>query len=69
MSSRDDLEKVYEGCLVGMAAHGRNALTGGPVERLPPHLWEALRLELQRRYRNATGEEFAVLDVSNSKAP
>ena len=58
-----DLERVLDGACVGKAAHGRNALTGGPVDRLPPRLWEALRLELQRRYRNATGEEFAVLIV------
>lgn len=62
-----DLGKIYEGCLVGIAAHGKNALTGGPVDRLPPHLWEQLRLELQRRYRNATGEEFAVLIVEGGK--
>ena len=59
----DELTRVYEKCLVSSAAHGKNALTGGPIDRLPPHLWEPLRLELQRRYRNATGEEFAVLAV------
>lgn len=59
----NDLKRVYENCLVGIAAHGVNALTGGPVDRLPPHLWERLRVELQRRYRNATGEEFATLVV------
>lgn len=69
MADRADLKRVYEGCLVSIAAHGRDALTGGPVDRLPPHLWEALRLELQRRYRNATGEEFAVLVADHSPSP
>lgn len=36
------------------------------MERLEPRLWEALRLELQRRYRRATGEEFAVLTIVNN---
>lgn len=48
---------------VNMSIYGKNALTGGPVDRLPPRLWEALRLELQDRYRLATGEEFAVLII------
>lgn len=28
---------------------------------LPPRLWEDLRLEMQKRLREATGEEFAVV--------
>lgn len=48
---------------VSMSIRGKNALTGGPVDRLPPRLWEALRIELQSRYRDATGEEFAVLKI------
>lgn len=38
----------------------------GSRDRLKPELWEALRLELQRRYRRATGEEFAVLTITNN---
>jgi hypothetical protein len=33
------------------------------VNRLPPRLWEALRLRLQGTYREATGEEHATLIV------
>jgi hypothetical protein len=65
----DDLQRIVDDAHVGMSAHGRNALTGAPVERLPPRLWDALRIELQRRYRNATGEEFAVLAVETLPAP
>ncbi len=28
---------------------------------LPPRLWEDLRLEMQKRLREATGEEFAIV--------
>lgn len=63
----EDFQRIGDNAHVGMAAHGKNALTGGPVDRLPPRLWEALRLELQRRYRNATGEEFAVLAVESHR--
>lgn len=59
----EDFKRIVDAALVGVAAHGKNALTGGPVNRLPPRLWEDLRVELQRRYRNATGEEFATLVV------
>ena len=62
--TRDYLRRSLDDAHVGMAAHGKNALTGGPVDRLPPRLWEQLRVELQRRYRNATGEEFATLVVT-----
>lgn len=65
--TRDDLQRIGDNAHVGMAAHGKNALTGGLVDRLPPRLWDALRVELQRRYRNATGEEFAVLAVESSQ--
>lgn len=64
-TTRMSLKETYEECLIGIALHGRNALTGGPVERLPPHLWERFRVQLQRLYRDATGEEFAVLEVKN----
>lgn len=35
-------------------------------QRLEPAQWEALRVEMQKRYRRATGEEFAVLTVDNN---
>ena len=32
-------------------------------ERLDPRLWEALRIEMQSRYRRSTGEEFAIIVI------
>ena len=58
--------RIGDAAHVGMSILGRNVLTGGPVERLPPRLWEDMRLELQRLYRKATGEEFAVLVVEST---
>lgn len=54
------LAKTLDDALVSFGA-GQHKLRDG--EYLPPRLWEALRLELQRRYRLATGEEQAVLRV------
>lgn len=34
------------------------------LESLPPRLWEALRIEMQRRLRRATGEPDAVVTFS-----
>lgn len=31
------------------------------TKTLPPRLWEGLRQEMQKRLREATGEEFAVV--------
>ena len=61
--TRDYLKRSLDDAHVSMSAHGKNALTGGPVDRLPPRLWNQLRIELQRRYRNATGEDQAILSV------
>ena len=58
------LQEMADDAHVNMSVRGRNALTGGPVDRLPPRLWEELRLALQERYRDATGEEYAVLTVT-----
>lgn len=59
------LMEMADDAHVSMSMRGRNALTGGPVDRLPPRMWEALRLEMQARYRRATGEEFAVIVIHN----
>lgn len=34
------------------------------LERLPPRLWEPFRQKLQAIYREATGEEIAVLSIT-----
>jgi hypothetical protein len=34
-------------------------------ELLPPHLWEALRIEMQQRWREATGEQHAILRIED----
>lgn len=52
--------KIADGARVSIAAAPDYSWRG---ERLDPRLWEALRLELQRRYRRSTGEEFAVLTI------
>jgi len=54
----DDMQSIHDGGLLSSAMHGRNVLTGkpnGPDNRLPPRLWEAFRIMLQDRYRQATG--------------
>lgn len=38
------------------------------MDRLPPRLWEDLRVKLQGIYRRATGEEFAVLRVDQAES-
>lgn len=35
-------------------------------DKLPPYLWERLRLKLQAIFRRATGEEYAILIVDNN---
>ena len=61
---RKRLRPSYENAVVAIAADGRLwRLDETPPRRLEPHLWEALRLEMQRRWREATGEEHAVLTV------
>lgn len=58
----DELRSMGDDASVSIAAGPAWRQTG----RLEPRLWEALRLELQDRYRRATGEEFAVLTVVNN---
>lgn len=42
-----------------------NAADGDPTQRpLEPRLWEALRIEMQRRLRRATGEPDAIVTFS-----
>lgn len=60
------LRQMGDDAHVSMSMRGHNSLTGGPVERLPPRLWEALRLKMQARYRKATGEEFAVVIIQET---
>lgn len=51
---------------IGDAATVSNAAGHGCMwtgDLLEPELWEALRLELQRRFRRSTGETMAVLSI------
>ena len=59
------MQKEYDRCRLSLAISGINAMTGKVPERLPPELWEPLRLELQKIYRRATGETFATITVEN----
>lgn len=49
-----------------VAASGEHLFNYTPMkdEYLPPRLWEAFRIELQRRWRRSTGETNAILTVS-----
>ncbi|KAA3510131.1 hypothetical protein [Agrobacterium rosae] len=58
--TRDDLKCVVDNACVSNAA-GPDYLWPGFL--LDPRLWEALRIELQSRYRRSTGEAMAVLTV------
>jgi len=46
---------------------GYNCLTREYEQRLKPELWEEFRIRLQRLYRQATGEEFAVIKIVNGE--
>jgi hypothetical protein len=62
----EHLRPSYEQACVSIAADGRLWRLGEtPPRRLEPHLWEALRVEMQRRWREATGEEHATLSVGD----
>ncbi len=63
----DWLKPSLESAAVFNAAEPFWRMTHGD-STLDPRLWEALRLELQRRYRIATGEEHAILLVEESPA-
>lgn len=58
--TRDDLKCVVDNACVSNAA-GPDYLWPGFL--LEPRLWDALRIELQSRYRRSTGETMAVLSV------
>jgi hypothetical protein len=62
----EDFERIGNQALVSLAA-GHDCMWQGDL--LEPHLWEALRLELQRRYRRSTGETMAVLTIEASPPP
>lgn len=64
--TRDDLKCVVDNARVSNAA-GPDYLWPGFL--LEPRLWEALRIELQARYRRSTGEAMAVLSVQLSAEP
>ncbi len=56
----EEFESIGNQACVSVAA-GHACMWQG--ELLEPHLWEALRAELQRRYRRSTGETMAVLTI------
>jgi hypothetical protein len=64
--TRGDLQRIGDAASVSIAA-GPDYLWSG--NRLDPRLWEALRAEMQRRFRRSTGEELAVLTVEITPAP
>lgn len=59
----EELQAIGDEVNVSMAARAAWQQSG---DRLEPRLWDALRQEMQKRYRRATGEEFAVLTVVNN---
>lgn len=60
----EEIKRIGDECAVHIAAAGEPFESG---KRLEPLLWEDLRLEMQRRYRRATGEEFAVVVIQNGE--
>lgn len=56
----EELKRIVENAQVDSAAAPDYRWQG---DLLHPRLWEALRTELQRRYRRSTGEPHAVLTV------
>lgn len=61
----DEFKKIGEASCVSNAA-GHDCLWQGRF--LEPQLWEALRIELQRRFRRSTGETMAVLSIELTPA-
>jgi len=63
--SLEHLQQIVKSAHVKQCADGKrtNIVTGDPIERLPPALWEELRIVMQERYRRATGETMAILTV------
>lgn len=58
-SLKDNLEAAWISCWLRGPSHHKG------LERLPPRLWEPLRQRLQNIYRDATGEELAVLEAKH----
>jgi hypothetical protein len=58
---RPNLKEIHDDICVSLAAKGKLRENG--IGYLEPRLWEELRLTLQRRYREATGEIHATLLV------
>ncbi len=56
----EDIIRIGEAATVSVAA-GHDCHWHGNL--LEPRLWEALRLELQRRFRRSTGEPMAVITI------
>lgn len=61
----EEFERIGVGATVSNAA-GHDCMWTGDL--LEPGLWEALRLELQRRFRRSTGEVMAVLSIDLNPA-
>lgn len=59
--TRDDLFRIGDRASVQIAA-GHDCRWQGDF--LEPRLWEDLRLEMQRRLRRSTGEQFAIVQFS-----
>lgn len=64
--TKDELLEQLDHNSVLIAASGDHHFYYTPMkdEYLPPHLWEDLRIELQRRFRRSTGERTAILTIS-----
>lgn len=59
--TNDDIMRILDQAEVSLAA-GPDCYWHRDV--LEPHLWEALRIEMQRRLRRSTGEPDAVVTFS-----
>ena len=67
--SKIDLQKEFDDVSITYFLNGLHRL-GAPArlnDPLPPRLWEPLRIAMQERYRKATGEPYAVLEVRNAE--
>lgn len=61
--TRERMHEIGDRAAIHCAIRDFGRFRGNPSDRLPPRLWEDFRVELQRIYRAATGEEFAVLKI------
>lgn len=63
--TRDELREQFDAISVSYWANANSSRSPRQQsDKLEPRLWEALRIELQRRYRLATGETTAVLTIT-----